>query len=168
MYCCKLYGGSAEPLYFTSPPLSYIIFAIFAGKRFGLRIFTFALLFLAGFAFGILYNSYSSKIAAYLTETQVITTTASIPRYEILSKHLFFSEIVLQQNNYSMIAQLNSDVRVLCWIMTNPGNHENKAKHVRDTWGRRCDVLLFMTTADGLLQNKFKIILNICVLMIIF
>ncbi|CAG0886869.1 unnamed protein product [Darwinula stevensoni] len=46
------------------------------------------------------------------------------------------------------VLEMSQRVRVLCAIMTHPRNHEKKAKHVRDTWGKRCDVLLFMSSVE--------------------
>uniref|UniRef100_A0A8C3UV72 Glycoprotein-N-acetylgalactosamine 3-beta-galactosyltransferase 1 n=1 Tax=Catharus ustulatus TaxID=91951 RepID=A0A8C3UV72_CATUS len=37
-------------------------------------------------------------------------------------------------------------VRVLCWVMTAPQNLEPKARHVRDTWARHCNVALFVSS----------------------
>ena len=45
---------------------------------------------------------------------------------------------------------LRRDVRVLCWVLTNPGNHVSRAIHIEATWGRRCNVLLFVTEKDDL------------------
>ena len=44
---------------------------------------------------------------------------------------------------------LAEKVRVLCWVMTAPDNHDLKAKHVKATWGKRCNILLFMSTEEG-------------------
>ena len=37
-------------------------------------------------------------------------------------------------------------VRILCWVMTGPRTLETKARHVRATWARHCNVALFMSS----------------------
>ncbi|EDW11851.2 glycoprotein-N-acetylgalactosamine 3-beta-galactosyltransferase 1 [Drosophila mojavensis] len=46
----------------------------------------------------------------------------------------------------SLAEQLKKEVRVLCWVMTHPGNHKLRALHVKRTWGKRCNILLFMSS----------------------
>ena len=54
---------------------------------------------------------------------------------------LFFSD------DDTVAKQLYKKVRVLCWIMTSPANVIKKATAVKDTWGQRCNRLLFFSSA---------------------
>lgn len=44
---------------------------------------------------------------------------------------------------------LYEEVRVLCWVPVSPGLHNKTAVHVKATWGKRCNKLLFISTKDG-------------------
>lgn len=43
---------------------------------------------------------------------------------------------------------LSQTVRVACLIMTMPSNLDSKLKHVRATWARRCNLVVFLTSHD--------------------
>ncbi|CAL1539230.1 unnamed protein product [Lymnaea stagnalis] len=62
-----------------------------------------------------------------------------------LSWHDEHSHSHANENN-SVARYLYKKVRVLCWVMTNPNNIQTKARHVKATWGKRCNILLFMSS----------------------
>lgn len=39
-------------------------------------------------------------------------------------------------------------VRILCWIMTTPYNLQSRASHVRATWSRHCNIVVFMSSVQ--------------------
>jgi hypothetical protein len=51
----------------------------------------------------------------------------------------------------TMAQDLFHEVRVLCWVFTHPENHKEKAVHIKNLWGKRCNKLLFMSTEEDAL-----------------
>lgn len=56
------------------------------------------------------------------------------------------STTTLTVTDHSAADRLHNRTRILCWILTGPENHHTKAQHIRNTWGQRCDRLLFMSS----------------------
>lgn len=49
--------------------------------------------------------------------------------------------------NETLADKLYEEIKILCWIMTTPANHKEKAIHVKNTWGQRCNKLLFISSS---------------------
>uniref|UniRef100_UPI00358E251D glycoprotein-N-acetylgalactosamine 3-beta-galactosyltransferase 1 n=1 Tax=Myxine glutinosa TaxID=7769 RepID=UPI00358E251D len=54
-----------------------------------------------------------------------------------------------QDEDDSIANEVRQRVRVLCWIMTAPKNLEIKTRHVKATWTRHCNTVLFMSSEEN-------------------
>ncbi|KAK6165664.1 hypothetical protein SNE40_022550 [Patella caerulea] len=57
-----------------------------------------------------------------------------------------FEDTHFHHDDESAAKRLSESTRVLCWIMTSPKTLEKKARHVKNTWGKRCNILLFFSS----------------------
>ncbi|KAG8544850.1 hypothetical protein GDO81_021726 [Engystomops pustulosus] len=56
---------------------------------------------------------------------------------------------VHQPGSSKVSDDLSQKVRVLCWIMTGPSNLYTKAIHLKYSWTRHCNVVLFMSSTTN-------------------
>lgn len=56
--------------------------------------------------------------------------------------------------NEALASEMFDKVKIACIVMTHADNHAKKAIHVKNTWGKRCNKLLFMSsTSDAVLDT---------------
>jgi len=44
--------------------------------------------------------------------------------------------------------KLYNEIRILCLVFTHPDNHKTKVPYVKNTWGKSCNKLIFMSTKN--------------------
>lgn len=60
----------------------------------------------------------------------------------------------------SLAQKLFNEVRILCLVITYPENHKERGIHVQNTWGKRCNKLIFITSKEDDVFDD-SLILNI-------
>jgi hypothetical protein len=55
--------------------------------------------------------------------------------------------------NETLSKILYDKVKILCMIMTHPKNHRTKAIHIQNTWGKRCNKLVFISSEKDLVLD---------------
>ncbi|CAL8127786.1 unnamed protein product [Orchesella dallaii] len=101
--------------------------------------------FIFGFGLGTVLLSFTSQpIQQSLPVPLIHSSENTNISQEVSTQHLNEDYVHLDLDPQGLANQ----VRVLCWIMTSPSNHKTRAVHVKRTWGKRCNILLFMSTAN--------------------
>lgn len=69
--------------------------------------------------------------------------------YKLIERKRFSeSGIEFELYESDLAKQLYNDVKIVCWINMAPKFHQTKAIHIKNTWGKRCNKLLFMSHED--------------------
>ncbi|XP_018785224.1 PREDICTED: glycoprotein-N-acetylgalactosamine 3-beta-galactosyltransferase 1-like [Bactrocera latifrons] len=84
-------------------------------------------------------------IAALLSYRHNITSLEQLSWVHEEKVNVEMSENTTQINT-DLSELLYKEVRILCWVMTTPKNHRTRAIHIKRTWGKHCNRLLFVTS----------------------
>ena len=41
------------------------------------------------------------------------------------------------------------NIRLLCWVLCDPNDLSKRVVHVKNTWGKRCDIMLYMSSKEN-------------------
>lgn len=61
------------------------------------------------------------------------------------------------ESNDSLAHKLFNEVKILCIVTTTPENHIKRAIHVKRTWGKRCNKLIFASTKEDKSLGAIKL-----------
>merc|ERR1719495_789525 len=67
---------------------------------------------------------------------------------QIQKNYQIFHPLIQQEKQMTSSPNQSKSVKILIWVMTGPQNHYTKAIHVKNTWGRHCDKLIFMSSQE--------------------
>ncbi|CAB3359215.1 Hypothetical predicted protein [Cloeon dipterum] len=114
--------------------------------------FQLTILFLTGLFCGFSYSAYF--YSAYMSPLGNASKVQKAPNESLsrlVHKALDLNGSIIEQLFYEMQTQRNQklfeEVRILCWVCTS-ANTANRSVHVKATWGRRCNKIIFISEEE--------------------
>ncbi|XP_014877246.1 glycoprotein-N-acetylgalactosamine 3-beta-galactosyltransferase 1 [Poecilia latipinna] len=95
------------------------------------------------FTIGLIFGYLSLRLL--LTSMFSVELVSDSVTYEKNRLRAYKVHTEASQKNNSAVNPPNS-TRILCWIMTGPRNLESRTKHVKQTWGKHCHHILYMSS----------------------
>ncbi|XP_055518175.1 glycoprotein-N-acetylgalactosamine 3-beta-galactosyltransferase 1-like isoform X2 [Leucoraja erinacea] len=110
--------------------------------------------FLCGVGLGyyicyVLINGIGTLLIQFLNDAHGAISDSDNHQRRYLEGTISFNTRQHKDESRSLADDLYKRVRILCWVMTRPQNLENKTKHVKATWVKHCNSVLYMSSEEN-------------------
>ncbi|XP_059471132.1 glycoprotein-N-acetylgalactosamine 3-beta-galactosyltransferase 1-like [Neocloeon triangulifer] len=117
-----------------------------------------AQVFATGFVLGMVYCTYSTYYLSQYESFGEIFKSKWFKSYDqtliqrLLKTKMPGKDVIIEkffEEHASMMTKVVADqMRILCWVCTSNNTHKSKAMHVKATWSRRCDKVIFVSETE--------------------
>lgn len=112
--------------------------------------------FYVGFLVGLCSLYMILRLAWFSNNLSLQSDDVELERHELEQKNWKKKKLALFNLHHphhigedsGLSDSLYKRVRILCWVMTGPNNLEKKTRHVKATWSRHCNIVVFMSSVD--------------------
>ena len=80
-----------------------------------------------------------------------------LPSTSSIEKLAIINDLEKLYTNNGKAKTLAKQVKLLCWVLTMPSALQTKATAIRNTWGKRCNILLFMSSTEDKILPAIRV-----------
>ena len=80
-----------------------------------------------------------------------------LPSTSSIEKLAIINDLGKLYTNNEKAKTIAKQVKLLCWVLTTPSALQTKATAIRSTWGKRCNILIFMSSIEDKILPAIRV-----------
>ena len=80
-----------------------------------------------------------------------------LPSTSSIEKLAIINDLDKLYTNNGKAKTIAKEVKLLCWVLTTPSALQTKGIAIRSTWGKRCNILIFMSSIEDKILPAIRV-----------